>query len=376
MPDPLPSATPPLRVGVAGLGFGEKVLLPALADCPLTTPVALWHPRAERLEAARRASGIDGSTEFEALLADPGIDALVIATPPAPRFELARRALEAGKHLLLEKPVALDADQVEELQRLALSRRLTVAVDFEYRAVPLFQQLAALLAQGVLGDPWLVKLDWLMSSRADPSRPWTWYSQAAAGGGVLGALGTHAFDLLHWLIGPATLHAARLSTAIRERPLPPPSSGGPARPARVDAEDVALLQVDLEDPRGRTVPAQLNLASVTRQGRGCWLELYGSEATLVLGSANQADYVHGFQLCLARPGEPLRPVDPDPALAWPRTWGDGRIAPVRRLIGWWAEAARQGRPVVPGLLEAALSQRLCDRARQLDAARRMERRRG
>ncbi|MFM8974541.1 MAG: Gfo/Idh/MocA family protein [Vulcanococcus sp.] len=363
MPEP-PSQAPAsvLRVGVAGLGFGEKVLLPALADCPLTEPVAIWHPRPERLETARRTTGLQGSTDFQALLADPRIDARVIATPPAPRFELARRALEAGKHLLLEKPVALDAFPVEELQRLALSRNLTVAVDFEYRAVPLFQQLAALLQQGVLGEPWLVKLDWLMSSRADPTRPWTWYSQAGAGGGVLGALGTHAFDLLHWLVGPATLRSARLSTAIRERPQPQ-AAGELPRMASVDAEDIALLQLDLQDARGILVPAQVNLASVTRQGRGCWLELYGSEATLVLGSASQSDYVHGFQLAIARPGEPLRPVAPDPALAWPRSWEDGRIAPVRRLIGWWAEAIREQRPMVPGLLEAALSQRLCDQAR-------------
>lgn len=349
----------PLRVAIAGLGFGEKVHLPALHDCPLTEPVALWHPRPERLELACRASGLPGRADFEALLADPAIDALVLATPPEPRFDLARAALQAGKHLLLEKPVALDAAAIEELQRLALRQGLTVAVDFEYRAVPLFQQLADLLSEGVLGEPWLVKLDWLMSSRADASRPWSWYSQAAAGGGVLGALGTHAFDTLHWLIGPSRAVRGQLSTAIGERPLPPPASGS----AAVDAEDIALIQMELLDRAGRSVPAQVNLASVTRCGRGHWLELYGSDATLVLGSGNQADYVHGFQLWMARPGESLRAVQADPALAFPRTWEDGRIAPVRRLIGWWAEAIAEGRPMVPGLCEAVASQQVCDLAR-------------
>ena len=356
---------PPLRVAIAGLGFGEKVHLPALRDCPLTEPVALWHPRAERLEAACRSSGLAGSNDFEALLNDPTIDALVLATPPAPRFELARAALEAGKHLLLEKPVALDAGAIEELQRLALARRLTVAVDFEYRAVPLFQQLAALLQEGVLGEPWLVKLDWLMSSRADASRPWSWYSDAASGGGVLGALGTHAFDTLHWLIGPSRGVHGQLSTAIRQRPLPAGAATGTAEAmAGVDAEDIALIQLELHDAAGRAVPAQVNLASVTRCGRGHWLELYGSEATLVLGSSNQGDYVHGFQLWMARQGESLRAVPADPSLAFARTWEDGRIAPVRRLIGWWAEAIREQRPMVPGLSEAVASQRVCDLARQ------------
>jgi predicted dehydrogenase len=359
------SLAPPLRVAVAGLGFGEKVHLPALRDCPATEAVALWHPRAERLEQACRQHGLGGSTDFGQLLADPDLDAVVIATPPEPRFALALQALEAGKHLLLEKPVALEAGQIEALHRLALERRLCVAVDFEYRAVPPFQQLAQLLEQGVLGEPWLGKLDWLMASRADGRRPWNWYSQAASGGGVLGALGTHAFDLLDWLVGPGVLRSARLATAIRERPLPGQGDALSPATARVDAEDLALIQLDLRDRLGRTVPAQVNLAAVTRAGRGCWLELYGSEATLVLGSANQSDYVHGFQLCRAQPGEALRPVALDPALTFERTWEDGRIAPVRRLIQWWAEAVAEGRPMVPGLLEAAASQRLCDQARQI-----------
>ncbi|MFN5698879.1 MAG: Gfo/Idh/MocA family protein [Cyanobacteriota bacterium] len=349
----------PLRVAVAGLGFGEKVHLSALRDCAATEPVALWHPRPERLERACRASGLPGHQDFDRLLADPAIDAVVIATPPGPRFELARSALAAGKHLLLEKPVAVLTEEVEELQRLALQQRLCVAVDFEYRAVPLFQQLHGLLEQGVLGEPWLVKLDWLMSSRADASRPWNWYSQVSAGGGVLGSLGTHAFDTLHWLVGPTRQLQARLSTAIPQRPLP----GDAGTMATVDADDIALVQLDLEDRHGRPVPAQVNLASVTRAGRGYWIELYGSEATLVLGSSNQADYVHGFQLWMARPGEALRPLPADPALAFGRTWEDGRIAPVRRLIEWWAEAIASGRPMQPGLAEAVTSQRCCDWAR-------------
>ena len=354
----------PLGVAIAGLGFGETVHLPALQCCPLTEPVALWHPRRERLEAACNANSLSGSTDFAALLNDPAVAAVVIATPPGPRVELARQAIEAGKHLLLEKPVALQASEVEELQRLAIRRGCCVAVDFEYRAVPLFQQLQALVASGALGELWLAKLDWLMGSRADASRPFSWYSRASEGGGVLGALGTHAFDTLHWLVGPTRSLQAQLSTAIQRRPLPDRSGAT----ASVDAEDIVLAQLQLEDANGRLVPAQVSLASVTRQGRGYWIELYGSEGTAVLGSSNQSDYVHGFGLWFARPGEALRAIEPDPALAFARTWEDGRIAPVERLIGWWAAAARAGRPMLPGLAEAASSQHCCDLARGLVTA--------
>jgi predicted dehydrogenase len=327
---------PPLKVAIAGLGFGEAVHLTALRASPLSEPVRLWHPRSDRLEQACRRAELPGSADFDDLLADPEVEAVVLATPPEPRFALAQRALAAGKHLLLEKPVCLTASQTEELQRQALRQGLTVAVDFEYRAVPLFQQLVDLVQQGVLGEPWLVKLDWLMSSRADPLRPWNWYSQASAGGGVLASLGTHAFDTLHWLIGPSRGLQAQLGLAIRERPL----SDGSGRRAAVDAEDSALIQLQLETASGGLLPAQVSLSSVSRHGRGYWIELYGSEGTLVLGSGNQSDYVHGFQLFLARGSEPLRPVAADPAHAFTRTWADGRVAPNGSIAGGPPPSAR------------------------------------
>ena len=358
---------PPLRVAIAGLGFGEKVHLPALRACRHAEPVALWHPRQERLQAACRKAELPGHSDYAAILDDPAIDAVVIATPPAPRFDLARQALEAGKHVMLEKPVALCAEDAEELQRLAFRKNLTVAVDFEYRAVPLFQQLDALINSGVLGELYLVKLDWLMGSRADGSRPWNWYSQRSEGGGVLGALGTHAFDTLHWQVGPTRSLRAQLSTAIPQRPLPQGShaegSHSEGSLATVDAEDIALVQLELESGSGTLVPASVNLASVTRRGRGYWIELYGSGGTVVLGSDNQADYVHGFGLWQSQGGEPLRSIEADPQWGFERTWEDGRIAPLERLHSWWSQAIAQGRPMVPGLAEGVLSQRCCDWAR-------------
>ena len=349
----------PIGVAIAGLGFGEIVHLKALEALQELKPVALWHPRADRLNQATATTGLKGYQDWDGLLADPAVEAIVIATPPEPRVDLARRALEAGKHLLLEKPVGLCAEQVADLQRLAMAQRLSVAVDFEYRAVPLFMQAARLLAQGAIGTPWLVKLDWLMSSRANPERPWSWYSSRRQGGGVIGALGTHAFDMLAWMVGPIeNLHALH-HTAIRERP----NTDGQMTP--VDAEDVALIQAQLQRHDGSgLVPAQVSLASVARNGRGCWLEIHGSQGSLKLGSDNQKDYVHGFGLWIAQGHEEPRSLQADADLLFPTTWSDGRIAPVARLQQWWAQSILSGQPMVPGLTEGLLSQLACDRCQE------------
>ena len=350
-----PSAQRPIGVAIAGLGFGEAVHLPALQNVPELEPVALWHRRQDRLDQSCSQSGLKGYNSWDSLLEDPRVDAVVIATPPAPRYELAIQALKAGKHLLLEKPVALNAQQVADLQREAISRGLSVAVDFEYRAVPLFQQAERLLKQGAVGVPWLVKFDWLMSSRANPQRAWNWYSQANEGGGVLGALGTHAFDTLAWLIGPVGDLQALTRTAIEKRP----DSAGKLQ--SVDADDIALINLELKTHQGGVVATQMALSSVARNGRGCWLEIYGSEGSLVLGSENQKDYVHGFSLTLQQGGDSPRNIQPDENLRFATTWTDGRVAPVARLQRWWAESIQRGHPMVPGLAEGLASQQACDR---------------
>ena len=197
-----------------------------------------------------------------------------------------------------------------------------------------------------------------MSSRADASRPWSWYSQREAGGGVLGALGTHAFDMLAWLIGPMRSVQGLNSVSIKERPHP---SGGMAP---VDAEDVSLIQMQL-DWQGRSdqrVPAQVNLASVARNGRGCWLEIYGSHGSLTLGSSNQNDYVHGFGLWHTPMGEATRNIEADAEFMFPTTWSDGRVAPVARIQSWWARSIQTGSPMVPGLAEGLVSQQACDQS--------------
>ncbi len=351
------STNRPIGVAIAGLGFGENVHLPALKATPELEPVALWHPRKQRLQEASGEHQFKMYSNWEDLLKDPNVEAIIIATPPEPRFQLANEALKCGKHILLEKPVAINSEEIAELQKLALQKKLSVAVDFEYRAVPLFMQAKRLISQGLIGDPWLVKIDWLMSSRANKSRPWNWYSQTEKGGGVLGALGTHAFDTLHWLIGPTVSISGLITTSIKERI--DPTTGNTLK---VTSEDIAIAQLQLDGFDSNSyIPAQVSLSAVTRQGRGCWLEIYGSDGTLVLGSENQKDYVHGFGLWAAKAGEQLKAISLEKDLKFSKTWTDGRIAPVARLQSWWAESIRSGVPMIPGLVEGLSSQKVCEK---------------
>ena len=349
----------PIRIAIAGLGFGESVHIPASIFNENIELVGLWHPRTERLREACSKHNLNEYEKWEDLINDPKIEGIIIATPPAPRFELALQAVKAGKHLLLEKPIGLNADEVMELQRNALKRNLKIAVDYEYRAVPLFMQAKRIISQQEIDEPYFVKLDWLMSSRANPDRPWNWYSDEEAGGGVLGALGTHAFDMIHWLIGPTHSLSAINSTSIKERFCPKSKTN-----KLVTSEDLSISQLQIKSIHNNLIPVQVNLSAVTRHSKGFSLEIYGRNGTLILSSDNQKDYVHGFGLWFSSKGDVLKNIQPDSDISFQKIWTDGRIAPVARIQNWWAQSIKEGTPIIPGLVEGLSSQKVCDKVKE------------
>ncbi len=349
----------PIRIAIAGLGFGESVHIPASLSNENIELIGLWHPRKDRLKEACTNHKLSAYETWGNLINDPKIEGIIIATPPAQRYELALEAIKAGKHLLLEKPTCLNSDEVMELQRNALKRNLKIAVNYEYRAVPVFMQAKRLINEKKLDEPYLVKLDWLMSSRANPDRPWNWYSDKNSGGGVLGALGTHAFDMIHWLIGPTYALNSINSTSIKERFCPITKTN-----RKVTSEDVSISQLQIKTINNNLIPVQVNLSAVTKQSKGFSLEIYCKNGTLILSSDNQKDYVHGFALWFSAQDDVIKNIQPDSDLAFSKIWTDGRIAPVARVQSWWAKSIQDGTPIIPGLVEGLASQMVCDKVKE------------
>ncbi len=350
------SATKPLGVAVVGTGFGNKVHIPGFKEYPKTKVVAVYHRDIKKAQAIATEQNIPHAySRLADILALPDVDAVSIATPPFLHYPMAQDVLNAGKHLLMEKPTTLNAQEAQSLADLATEKGLITAMDFEYRFVPAWQYLKELLSQGYVGKPYLVKIDWIMESRADKTRPWNWYAQKSQGGGALGALGSHSFDYIPWLLGPVKQLSAKLTTAITERMDP---ESGQVRP--VDADDSCLITLELEDG----TPVQLAMSSVSRNGRGHWVEVYGDRGTLVLGSANQKDYVHGFQLKGGLAGKSLSTMSIPKHLEFEHNYMDGRLAPFIRVVENWVTGIEQGRALSPSLLEGLASQRLMDLTHQ------------
>lgn len=346
-----------IGVAVIGTGFGKKIHIPGFQIHPRTQVVAIYNQNLEKAKEIASANNIlHASDRLEDILALPEVTAVSISTPPFLHYEMAKMVLRAKKHLLLEKPMTLKASQMLEIYQLAAEAGIVAIPDFEFRFVPAWQRLAEYLAQDYVGRKRLVKIDWLVSSRADPQRPWNWYAQQDQGGGALGAVGSHAFDYINWLFGPVSRLCAHLSTAIPARP--DPKAEGKLKP--VDADDTCLLLLELADG----TPCQLSISSVTYQGRGHFVEIYGDRGTLVLGSDNQKDYVHGFRLWASPAGKPLAEVEIPKRLWFPQTYTDGRLAPFIRVVNQWVQGIDSGKEITPSLQEGIYSQLLMDLTHQ------------
>ncbi len=147
-----PDDAAPVAVALIGLGYWGPKLARALASLPQCASLTCCDAQPRRLAALWvELPEAELAADADAVLADPAIEAVVIATPAASHYALARKALLAGKHVLVEKPLATDSRRAEQLVHLAESRGLILAAGHVYLYHPAVEALARLLARGYLG---------------------------------------------------------------------------------------------------------------------------------------------------------------------------------------------------------------------------------
>ncbi len=142
-----------IRIGVIGYGYWGPNLVRNFADQADASVTVVCDGRPERLALAqRRYPGIRVTTDPRDLIADPAVDAVAIATPVALHFELASAALGAGKHVLVEKPIASTSDDARRLIDEAARRRLVLMVDHTFVYTGAVQKMRELVNAGELGE--------------------------------------------------------------------------------------------------------------------------------------------------------------------------------------------------------------------------------
>ncbi|MGQ4488267.1 Gfo/Idh/MocA family oxidoreductase [Streptomyces sp. 372A] len=290
------AAPPTLGIGMVGYAFmgaahsqgwrtaGHVFDLPAR---PVLAAVC-GRDRAAVEAAAARHGWAAAETDWRALIARDDVHLVDICTPGDSHAEIAVAALEAGKHVLCEKPLAntvAEAEAMAAAAERAAARGRSAFVGFNYRRVPALAHARRLIAEGRLGSLRHVRAVYLQDWLTDPASPLTWrLDKDRAGSGALGDLGAHVVDLAQYLAGvPLAAVSALTETFVRERPRPAGPSGklgggaaaGGTGPVTVD--DAAVFT-------GRFTSGALASFEVTRMAAGrknaLRLEINGERGSL------------------------------------------------------------------------------------------------
>jgi len=224
--------TQPLRIAMIGAGFmgaahsqGWRVA-PRFFDLPLAPRMSVLVGRdAARTAAAAENWGWDEtSTDWREVLTRDDIDVVDIVTPGDSHAEIAIAALDAGKHVLCEKPLANTVDEARRMAdaaERARERGIRSMVGFTYRRVPATTFARDLIAAGRIGEIRQVRAEYLQDWLSDAEAPLTWRLQKdRAGSGSLGDIGAHAIDLTEYITGQRlTRVSGVLETIVAERPV-------------------------------------------------------------------------------------------------------------------------------------------------------------
>jgi len=204
----------PLSFAIIGCGLIGKKRAAALSRMQaVKLAYACDLDAARAVELAKSYAGCEASSDFRKVLADPGVDAVIIATLNGALAPIAREALLAGKHVLLEKPGALNATELQTLASPAAAKSLVVRIGYNHRFHPGIQKARSIFESGVMGPLMFLRGRYGHGGRKGYDREWR-ADPALSGGGELIDQGVHLIDLASWFLGDFTKVEGHATTSF------------------------------------------------------------------------------------------------------------------------------------------------------------------
>jgi predicted dehydrogenase len=349
-----------LRIGVVGVGFGATVHIPAFQSEGLDV-VAVCARRPERAQACAAQFGIPNAfTDYHAMLRMPGLDAVSIASPVGLHYEQTIKALDAGKHVICEKPFTPNEAGARKLWERAEESHLTAMVAHEFRFSSGRSYVKELLDGGYAG-----KLNFCLvrmvigfgrppaPGQEAPEGPPPYVAERdslASGAGFLWGLGSHYIDGLRQWFGEVESVSGELINTSPER------DGGMS----ADADDLFLFTLRF---REGGVANMVGTRSA-KFGSGATIEVYGTDGTLITPQRGPNPPAHGVVLG-AQLGERELTQLPVPERLQPITDDrDDRLAPFRILTQEFVRGIREGASPTPNFYDAWRNQQVLDAIRE------------
>ena len=267
-----------IRIGIIGTGFARTVQIPAFQSFDNVEIVSIASGHQENAEKTARDFNIPHFTDdWRETIKRDDVDLVCITTPPVFHREMTLFALENDKHILCEKPMAMNAAEAREMWEKSKEKNTLCLIDHELRFLNGRKKAFSMIRAGEIGKIRHVKYNFRAPHRGDESLPWTWWSDEKAGGGALGAIGSHVFDTLRWFTGAEISSVfCQLQTHIKERR---DDKTGETREVTTDDESNLILRfADGELTKNATANVSLSMVEYPiYQNR---VELFGTKGAI------------------------------------------------------------------------------------------------
>src|SRR3954452_18385671 len=285
-----------VRIGLVGAGFMGKIHSIAYrnagmlfgGEIPSVDAVAVTDFDPALADRAVADWGWSRSVRSWQEITTADVDVVDICTPNDNHVDIALDALQRGKHVLCEKPLALDADSCYRLCEAAAASDRVAQVGFVYRQWPAVAMARQLIDEGAIGNVRTARAQFLLDYNGNPDVPMSWrFDKVRAGSGALGDVGSHCIDLLQYLAGPiSVVAAARMQRFVDQR------RGFDGNLADVTVDDQTEVLADFESGATGTI-----LASWAGTGHKCDLgfEVIGSRGSVAFSwqRSNELQFFDG-----------------------------------------------------------------------------------
>lgn len=260
-------------IGIIGAGFAHTTQIPGFKNCEGARGVVIASAHREHAEQVAGEFDIPYvADDWRGVIERDDVDLVSIVTPVVTHYEMTMAALAAGKHVLCEKPMAMNAGEAQQMTQLAREKNVLALIDHELRFLPGRQKVAELIRRGHIGRPWHARCVFRSAQRADPNRPWNWWSDVKQGGGALGAIGSHIVDAFRWLLDTEVSEVlGQLSTHVPKRK----DHSGVMREVTTDDEANLLLKFD-----GAGATGNASLSMVQAGASAHVVEIFGSDGAV------------------------------------------------------------------------------------------------
>ena len=268
-----------VRIGIIGTGFARKVQIPAFRACGGAEIVSIASGNIENARTTATEFDIPHFTDdWRETVSREDVDLICITTPPKLHRDMTLAAIENRKHILCEKPMAMNVAEAREMTDAARDAGVLALIDHELRFQPGRLHAQKLLRDGAIRKVRHAKTYFQAPHRGDANLPWNWWSDETEGGGALGAIASHIIDSFRWFLSTDVSSVfCQLQSQIKERP----AKGGEMKPVTSDDESLLVLRFadgDLTNDATGLVSVSMTEYPKYRHR----VEFYGSKGALAI----------------------------------------------------------------------------------------------